>query len=237
MPNNQHPHPLRPINLVPARTDQIDPMIFQRFDQFSECLSCIHVKPRRVIRQPIRHFCNRLNHSGLIVRMHEGNQQRGRANPLHKLCRIDAPISFWGHPIHLKPILCKHLDRLQNRLMLNPAAHNMGFPMASTPMSQTEDRQVITFCRPASEDHLFNLRIHQPGNLLPCLVDCCLGPSSKFMSSTSLVSVLLFEKVPNQLPHFRLDGGRSITVHVDGMCVGHKEERMPEISNFSNPPL
>ena len=70
MPDNQYPHPLRAVNLVTARTDQVDPMILQGFNQFSKGLCSIHVKPGRMIRQPFSHFRNRLNHPCFIICVH-----------------------------------------------------------------------------------------------------------------------------------------------------------------------
>ncbi len=57
-------------------------MVAQRLDQFSECLRRIDMKPSRVVRQTLGHLIDGLNDSRLIIRMHQGNQKRGRPDPL-----------------------------------------------------------------------------------------------------------------------------------------------------------
>ena len=182
-------------------THQIDSMVTQCRDQLSKCLRRIHVKPCRMISQTLRHFRNRLNDPRLIIRMHQGNQQSGRSDSLQQLLGIHPTVGVGRHPIHLKAVLCQHLDRFQNRLVLNSCADDVGFSMASSPIRQSQDRQIIAFRCPTRKNHLVDFRIHQMRYLCSRPINRLLRPGPKTMGTTSLVSILLLKEIPNQLTH------------------------------------
>src|SRR5713226_3052168 len=74
--NEQRADAFRRMDLVPADTDQIDPRVLQRKQLLAESLRGVEVQHDGVILQLRSDAVDRLNDPGLVVHVHNADEQR-----------------------------------------------------------------------------------------------------------------------------------------------------------------
>ena len=101
-----------------------------------------------------------------------------------------------------------------------PRAASLGF--------QPEDRQIVGLGGARREQHLIRLRLHNPGDLCPGVLDSPLRPHPVVMRPGPGVPELRVQVLDDQIAHPRLDRSGGVAVEVSG----HRGRLIPSVPGF-----
>jgi hypothetical protein len=148
------------LNLVPADADEIDPGVFKLRDALAESLSGVHVEIGLVLPERAGDFVQTLNNPGLIIHLHDRDEEGFGPQRRLNLRRWDNAIGTGLDQRDLKTVALQELQRLQNGLVLDGRRNDVPSPGLLAMLAQSQDGQTVAFRRAAREDHFLPLAFH-----------------------------------------------------------------------------
>ena len=118
---------LRPVELVPADGEQVDPLLFRTDLELSVGLDGIHVKDGRRIDavDDLSDLLHRLHGSHLVVHIHDGDQNGVRPHGLPQLVQVHMAFCVHFEISHLKAHLLQKAQSVVDGRMLNIGGDNV----------------------------------------------------------------------------------------------------------------
>jgi hypothetical protein len=211
---DQDANPLRRVNLVAADADEVNAGMPQRLDLPAVALGGIDVKIRRTVEQ-IRNSGDGLSHAGLIVDVHDADEQRIRLDRFPNGFRIDPPRGFWIDACDAKAAALESFDGAQNRMMLDGRHNQVHLPCRTAVRFESKDGEIVTFRGPAREDHLAARGVHGHGDLVAGLLDSGAGAPSIVMRAAAGVSEAGFQMMQQDVADTRIKRccGRAVEIN------------------------
>ena len=198
LPYIKRAHALRPVQLMPRNRQQIAPNLFHAHRNL----------PRRLHRVGMK-INSRLNHAGLIIGEHDGNQLRIRPQCALHIRRIDGPASVHGDVGHCTALFFHMPASIQHRMVLNRRRNNL-----VPGLRNSENGKVVRLCPAAREHDLRSAAAEQRGHRLarPLYRRPRLLP---MMMNGGCVAEVLREVRPHGLQNLRQRRSRCVIVKVN----------------------
>ncbi len=204
--NKERAHALRSVNLVRADRVEVDGELLDVHRYLAHGLHAIGVEGNSGVASDSGDLTDRLNHSQLIIHVHNADQFRvGTDRGAHGL-RVHHPASI-------------HWSERRGRQLRRGLQHGGVFCGGSDNMpAGAENRHVVGFRAAAGEHNFFGLGAQHGRHRAPRAVQCATGFLSKLMDARS-VAKYLGHQGSHGLKHFgRYRSGR-VVIEVVG-CHG-----------------
>ena len=154
-----------------------------------------------------------LNRTGLVVGMHDGDEDRVLTNRRVQVLKADQPLTVHRQVGHLESFLLQLLHGPQDRGMLDGGGDEVP-PFLGVAGGDSPDGGVVGLGPPAGEDDLLGQAADEIGDPLPGGLHRLAGLLSEFVNRRGVAEVL--EKVRRHgLQHPWIHSRRGVVVQVD----------------------
>jgi hypothetical protein len=205
---------------VPAYADHVDARMLQRRYVLSEPLRGINVEKNRVIANSIRNRRQRLQDSGLIIRMHNADQPRVWAQSILHRLRIDPSARLGIDKCYFEALLLQSGDRFQDGMMLDARGNDV---TAFGRPAQSQDCKIVAFRGATGEKNIATRCLYDCGNAIASLLYAFTGPATVFVRAASRIAEVLLYVAQNFIEDARIDGSRggAIEIRSHACSVAH----------------
>src|ERR1700730_4802283 len=161
----------RPIYLVRAQREQIDPVTLDIYRNLPDCLHRITMENHTLFLGEPADFANWMNRADFIVRIHDRDQHGLVRNRLTDAVRINHAVMVnrqIGHGCFARPL--QRAATVEYGFLLGDTRDDV-IALIFVKLGDALDREIIGFSRSAGENYFLRLGIYQPGYLVARLID------------------------------------------------------------------
>src|SRR5580658_9429707 len=211
--NIQRADALRAINLVAADGQQVDVVFLHVHRNLAYSLHAVHGEENAVFLGDFADFGDRIDHTNLVVGVHDGDQDGGRPDGGFQLIQVDAPIFLHRQVGDFKALFFEALARVQHSLVLDGLRDDV-IALFAEHLRDALDHQVVGLGRTAGENDLFRRGANQRSNLLTRRFDRFLAGPAEAVIAACGIAKLLGEIRQHRFHDARIHRRGCVIIHV-----------------------
>ena len=119
------------------------------------------------------YFVDRLDGTGFIVGVHDGNKAGGICNSFCYLCGGDDAVSLRAQQCNCKALFLQRFERVQNSMMLHGSGNDVAFALLFANGCGTDKRLVIGFAAAGGKEKLLRRTVQYLRYLLARAKQSC----------------------------------------------------------------
>ena len=218
---------LRPVHLVGADGDRVHLHLLDVEGHLSESLHGVAVEQDALLAAEGTDLGDRLDGPDLVVREHDGNEDRLVGDRCAQLVEGDAAVLLDRQVRDAVALPLEALASIEHGLVLGATGDDV-IAFVLVKFGDPLDGEVVRLGGAGSEDDLLAVSAQERGDLLARLLHRFLGAPAEGVAAARRVAELGGEVGHHRLEHPRIEGSRGVVVEIDGQLEHRRGPRDAE---------
>ena len=153
-------------DFVGAEADEVDPLMVQGFRGLGEALGGVGMEVYGFVDDLFRDLAERLDGAGLVVDLHDGDEQGVGAEGLDDGLRVDDAVGIGADEGEGEAAAFELFERFQDGAVFDGGGDEVGLAGLAAVVLQAEEGEVVGLCGAAGEDDVAALGLGDGGHLV-----------------------------------------------------------------------